>query len=189
MEAARAVFVENPDAPIAEVAARAGVGISALYRRHASKEGLLAALCQEGLERYVAEARAALDDPRDAWTVFGAFMTRLADANTHALVLRLSGTFTPAPELFALGAEAQRLNEEIFARVLASGVLRPEIDVNDVNVIGELVAGVTLGDGERNRLLRQRYLTLLLNGMLAGSGEALPGPAPSWQEVEARWNV
>src|SRR3954447_23180646 len=47
LEAARAVFIANPSAPIAEVAKRAGVGISALYRRYASKEALLHELCAD----------------------------------------------------------------------------------------------------------------------------------------------
>ena len=37
LEAAREVFVADPSAPIAAVAARAGVGIGALYRRYGSK--------------------------------------------------------------------------------------------------------------------------------------------------------
>src|SRR5215216_4877897 len=60
LEAAREVFVEDPDAPISAVAERAGVGIGALYRRYASKEELLRRLCSEGLRRYIAEAEAAL---------------------------------------------------------------------------------------------------------------------------------
>jgi AcrR family transcriptional regulator len=50
LDAARAVFVADPTAPIAAVAERAGVGISALYRRHGSKEDLLRRLCGDGLD-------------------------------------------------------------------------------------------------------------------------------------------
>ena len=49
LEAARAVFVVDPGAPIADVAARAGVGISALYRRYPSEEELLRKVCGDGL--------------------------------------------------------------------------------------------------------------------------------------------
>ena len=52
LAAARAVFVADPSAPISAVAERAGVGISALYRRYASKEELLRKLCSDGLARY-----------------------------------------------------------------------------------------------------------------------------------------
>ena len=54
------MFVANPEAPIAAVAERAGVGISALYRRYASKEDLLRRLCADGLARYIAAVEEAL---------------------------------------------------------------------------------------------------------------------------------
>src|SRR6187402_286124 len=81
-EAAREVFTADPDAPMSAVAARAGVGISALYRRYASKEDLLRQVARDGLERYLEEAEAAVADDRDPWEAFAAFMTRLLDAQT-----------------------------------------------------------------------------------------------------------
>src|SRR5215218_6255820 len=73
LEAAREVFVANPDATIAAVAERAGVGISALYRRYASKEELLRQLSLDGLHRYVDAAEAALAGEGDPWTAFATF--------------------------------------------------------------------------------------------------------------------
>ena len=49
LDAARQVFLVDPKAPISHVAERAGVGISALYRRYPSKEFLLCRLCHDGL--------------------------------------------------------------------------------------------------------------------------------------------
>ena len=59
-EAAREVFLADPDSPISAVAERAGVGISALYRRYRSKDELLQRLATDGLQRYVDEAQAAV---------------------------------------------------------------------------------------------------------------------------------
>src|SRR5580693_8240406 len=70
LDAARSVFLEDPSAPIAAVAARAHVGISALYRRYPSKEDLLRELARDGLARYAAELAAALADDRDPWLVY-----------------------------------------------------------------------------------------------------------------------
>src|SRR5215212_4447756 len=92
LEAAREVFVADPEAPISAVAERAEVGIGALYRRYASKEELLRLLCAEGLQQYIAEAEAALADEDDPWEAFAAFMCRIVDADTHSLTLRLAGT-------------------------------------------------------------------------------------------------
>lgn len=60
LDAARAVFLADANAPISAVAERAGVGISALYRRYPSKDVLLRTLCHDGLRRYNAEADAAI---------------------------------------------------------------------------------------------------------------------------------
>jgi AcrR family transcriptional regulator len=95
LEAARAVFLADPGAPISEVAKQAKVGIGALYRRFASKEEVLRRLSSDGLSRYIAEAEAALADDGDPWSAFVTFMHRILDADTHSLTLRLAGTFTP----------------------------------------------------------------------------------------------
>ena len=65
LAAAREVFLADPSAPISAVADRAKVGISALYRRYASKDDLLRELARDGLLRYIAELDRALADDRD----------------------------------------------------------------------------------------------------------------------------
>src|SRR6187455_2632102 len=82
LHAARDVFLEDPKAPIAAVAERAGVGISALYRRYAGKEDLLRTLCHDGLRRFIAEAETAADET-DGWTAFVGFLQRIVDADVH----------------------------------------------------------------------------------------------------------
>src|SRR6478735_9996576 len=81
LDAAREVYIANPDAPIADVAKRAGVGISALYRRYPSKEALLHELCADGLRRYIAAAESAVAAGGDTWRAFASFMTRVDSAD------------------------------------------------------------------------------------------------------------
>jgi len=189
LEAARAVFVADPGAPISAVAERAGVGISALYRRYASKEDLLRKLCGDGLRRYISEVEAALADQGDPWEAFAAFMHRLVDADTNSLTQRLAGTFTPDEELYRDAAKAQELNLQLFGRATAAGVLRPDVVVDDIGLILEQVTSLKLGDPERANQLRHRYLTLFLDAMHLESGTPLPGPPPSWRELSERWNA
>ena len=85
LDAAREVFVADPAAPIAAVAERAGVGISALYRRYPSKEELLGTLCAIGQDVYLAEVERALADDGDPWDAYVTFLHRIVDADTHAL--------------------------------------------------------------------------------------------------------
>jgi AcrR family transcriptional regulator len=187
LEAAREVFVANPEAPIAAVAERAGVGISALYRRYASKEGLLRRLCADGLARYIAAVEEALADHGDPWETFAGFMRRAVDADSSALTLRLAGTFQPTEDLYLEAARAQELNERLFERTRAAGVLRRDATVNDIALVLEQLAAITLGDRSRTRQLRHRYLALALDGLKAPGGTPLPGPPPDWQELSGRW--
>jgi AcrR family transcriptional regulator len=188
LDAARAVFVADPSAPIAAVARRAGVGIGALYRRYPSKEDLLRALCAEGLRRYTAAIEAALADDGDRWESFAGFMRAAVAADASSLTQRLAGTFAPTPELYEAAAHAGRCNVELFERTRAAGAIRPEADVNDLALILEQLASIRLGgDAERTLALRRRYLELALDGLRACPDDPLPGPPPTDDELTRRW--
>jgi len=189
LEAARKVFVADPEAPISAVAERAEVGIGALYRRYASKEELLRLLCAEGLQQYIAEAEVALADESDPWNAFTGFMRRIVDADTHSLTLRLAGTFTPTEELYRDSEKAQELNVWLFERTKAAGAIRPDIEVDDISLLLEQLAAVRIRDEERTRQLRRRYLALHLDALRAPSASPLPGPPPSWEEISQRWET
>ena len=187
MEAAREVFVADPEAPISAVAERAGVGIGALYRRYAGKEELLRRLCAEGLRRYIAEAEAALADEGDPWSAFATFMRRVVDADTHSLTLRLAGTFAPTEELRRDSRKAQELNVRLFERIRSAGAIRPDVEVDDLSLFLEQLAAVRIGGEERTRQLRYRYLALLLDALRVTARSPLPGPPPRWEEISQRW--
>jgi AcrR family transcriptional regulator len=188
LEAARAVFIADPGAPISAVAEHAGVGVGALYRRYAGKEELLRTICADGLARFIAAAEAALADDRDPWEAFAGFMRACVDADTNSLTQRLAGTFTPTEELYREAGRAQGLLTALFDRTRAAGAIREDLVVNDVGLLLEQVAALRMGDEARTKELRHRYLALLLDAVRAGGAPPLPGPPPTWQEVAARWN-
>jgi len=185
MSAARAVFVADPGAPITAVAKAAGVGISALYSRYGSKEELLRTLCHDGLKVFVSETETALADDRDPWSVFTSYMRRLVDADTSSLTAALAGTFTPTSEMNELAQRANQLSAQLFERFRE--VLRHGVDVHDLSLVFELVAAVKLPNPDRTAALRRRYLEVILDGLRAGVGSTLPGPAPTFQDLYARW--
>ena len=188
LDSARAVFVADPGAPITAVARHAGVGISALYTRYASKEELLRTLCTDGLVIVIEETEAALsrlENKEDHWLVFADFMRHLADADTSAMTRAFAGKFAPTPEMFALANRSSELMAEFFAQV--RDVLRPDLVLHDVSLAFELVAAVKFADPLRTAELRHRYLALILDGMRAPGGSELPGPPPAWPELSERW--
>ena len=187
LEAARDVFTADPKAPISAVAERAGVGISALYRRYRSKEELLQELSLNGLRRYIDEVEAALADDGDPWDAFAAFMRRAVAADTSSLTLHLAGTFTPTEAHWRDGEKAFQLNTRLLDRTKSAGVLRQEFGVGDLSLVFEQLAAIKVGDPERTAQLRQRYLALLLDGLRDTSAASLPGSPPSWEEISRRW--
>jgi AcrR family transcriptional regulator len=189
LEAAREVFVADPKAPISAVSERAGVGIGALYRRYGSKEDLLRRLCADGLGIYIAAVEDALADEGDPWKAFTRFMRRVVDADTHSLTLRLAGTFTPTQDLYRDSQRAQELNVRLFERTRAAGAIRPDVEVDDIALLLEQLAAVRVADDERTQQLRHRYLALLLDAIHTPTESQLPGPPPSWEEIEQRWTT
>jgi len=181
LSAAREVFVDDPSAPISAVSHRAGVGISALYRRYPSKEILLGTLCSDGQGVYIAEAERALADDGDPWDAYADFLRRIVAADTHSLTVRLAGTFVPT-EQHQQDAERMRLlSEQLFERARAAGAIRPDATELDVAFLMELLSQTRLGSQQRTAELRQRFLGVILDGLRPGSTLALPGRAPSWQ--------
>jgi AcrR family transcriptional regulator len=185
LEAARAVFLDDPKAPIAAVAERAGVGISALYRRYASKEDLLRKLCHDGLRRFVAAAEEAAAEP-DGWAAFAGFLARVVDADVHSLTVHLAGTFAPTEEMGRAAVRANELVEGLVERAREAGRLRPDVVPQDVGLLLEGCAAIRVPDPGRTRQLRRRHLALLLAG-LAQTEPPLPGPPPAAGEFDWRW--
>ncbi|MEV6556420.1 TetR/AcrR family transcriptional regulator [Nocardia sp. NPDC051756] len=184
LDAARAVFLADANAPIAAVAERAGVGISALYRRYPSKEVLLRTLCYEGLRRYNTEADAALEDS-DGWQGLVGFLERVVDADVHSLTVHLAGTFTPDESILPDVLHSAEANDELVRRAQASGRLRPGVTSEDLGLILESCAAISMPDPDRTAQLRRRVLAMLVDG-LSVDGD-LPGPPPKAGEFAWRW--
>lgn len=189
LAAAREVFLADPGAPVSAVAQAAGVGMSALYRRYPSKEDLIRRLCTIGLQTYIDLAEVCVNSDGDPWEAFAAFMRRAVDAHTHALTLRLAGTFTPDETLYEMSDYAGTLNARLFERTQEAGAIRPDVSVADLGLIFEQIAAVAYGASpERTAVLRQRSLALMLEGLRADPPTVeLPGPTVTDEEFGARW--
>jgi len=187
LDAARDVFLADPNRPIAEVARQAGVGISALYRRYPSKEHLLRELAADGLTRFTNELESALMSPGDPWTVYCDCLQRVLEGRSQALAQRLAGTFTPTPELHELAATTGERYAELHDRTQRVGALRPDVTTADVVLLLEMLSVIDTPGASNGSALRRRYLTLILQALHASSAEPLPGPPASGEELSARW--
>lgn len=188
LAAARSVFLQNPLAPVSAVANKAGVGISALYRRYPGKEQLLQKLCADGLHTFISIAERHADGQPDPYTALKEFVRGIVDADVHALTVSLAGTFTPTPELGELSTRAGLLAQAIFDSAADAGTLRPGAHPNDIPMIFEQLTAIRFPDEARTAALRHRYLDILMDGLRMNSeAGSLSAPPPTSAELAERW--
>jgi AcrR family transcriptional regulator len=187
LDAARAVFLADPEAPISAVATQAGVGISALYRRYPSKQDLLRTLAADALTRYTADLEAALASDAEPWLAYVECLHRVIDGRSQALAQRLAGTFTPTPQLTMLAEKAARLADTLFRRARKSGDLRDDVSEADIVLLLEAIMLVQLPGADEGAALRHRYLALLLQALHTPVEAKLPGPPARQADLIARW--
>jgi AcrR family transcriptional regulator len=185
LASARAVFLADPGAPIAAVAADAGVGISALYRRYASKEDLLRELAHDALTRFKADLELALAERGDPWASYSNCLARVLDGQSQALAQRIAGTFKPTKELNELASATGELFEKLHRRAQRAKALRRDVTTADVILLLEMLSLVDIP--EHGEELRRRYLALILGSLRFGSTDALPGPPATGEDLAARW--
>src|SRR5436853_632876 len=150
VEAARAVFAERGlDAPLDEVARRAGVGRATLHRRFPTRDALVAAAFEERMAEYAEAARAALADP-DPWTGFRGFVERVCAMQARDRGARdvLTMSFPHARGLEELRNRAYHDFVELVRRAQAAGQLRADFVPEDLVLVQMANAGLIRGLGE-----------------------------------------
>ena len=163
------------------------MGISAIYRRYASKDELLQQLAGDGMRRYLERAKEALASDADPWDAFVHFMRRSVDEGASSTTSRLAGTFSVTDELNAQGRRIYEATQQLIDRTKAAGALRDDIEVGDLSLLFEQFQAIRLADDQRTAVLRRRYLELVLEALHAGVSTPLPGPAPDWNDISARY--
>jgi AcrR family transcriptional regulator len=178
VEAARAVFAEQGlDAPLEEIAHRAGVGIATLYRRFPTREDLIAASFERTMAAYADAVDEALQ-AESAWTGFRGYVERVCAMQAADRGLRDVLTLTfPGARAF----EAQRLRAyegftELVRRAQAEGSLRKDFVPEDLMIMLLANAGVVQGTGEAAPTAWKRFVALMLEAMRAERAHTLPTP-------------
>jgi AcrR family transcriptional regulator len=185
LEAALDVFTMDPEAPISAVARRAKVGQASLYRRYPTKQELLTEVADRGMTaiRDAARGAAGQDDPKAA---LAGFMEWFVDSGPLRLT-GLLGSYAPPDRLFVIAREANRAIAALVERAAAAGSIRPDVTGADLTLLARQIGSVDLGDADRARALRRRYLALALQALGLVDAPELPGPAPDDAELESPW--
>jgi AcrR family transcriptional regulator len=186
LEAALEVFAADPQAPMSAVGERAGVGQASLYRRYPSKEALLAHVCERGMTRMREAALAAVRASGDPYDALAGFLRWYLESGTPRLG-DLLGSFAPEEHLFDLARETNEAMQALVERSVKAGRVRADVTGADLTLIVTQISTLAAADGERAAALRDRYLTLALQGLALRDAPDLPGPPPDAAELEQPW--
>ena len=188
LAAARAVLTAAPDTPMAQIAARAGVGVGSLYRRFPSKDALVRRLCLDGMQAITEAAQVSLDRVgNDPWGAFEGFLRTAVQAGAGSL-RGLAGTFAADDELDSAAAAMGALMQQLLTKAQAAGAVRQDLTATDVGLLFEMLRAIRVGDTTRSDALRQRHLQLFTAAFRPSAASPLDEPAASWPEIAATWN-
>lgn len=192
LDAAAEVFAEQGlDATLAEVAARAGVGVATVYRRFANKDDLILALFAERFGYWEQQARQAAES-KDVWAGF----VRYFEESTEALVRDrgfrelVTGAYTASAgwargsgpdRLYALFAQTEAAMREhhirLVRRAQEAGVLRGDIAPSDMLVLTmSIQATAGLAAGAHRPDIYRRVLGIVLDGLRPARRAPTPLP-------------
>jgi AcrR family transcriptional regulator len=182
--AARDVLGERGlDAPLDEIARRAGVGNATLYRRFPTRRDLVAAVFADTLAEVVAAAARAVAAP-DPWLAFAGHITFLCElqAGSRALADLLTARIEPAPELEELRTRAYDGLDRIIGRAQRAGGLRADFRHEDVVLILMANAGLLARAEEAAPGAWRRQLGFVLDGLRAAAATPT-APSPGSDAV------
>ncbi|MDA2811428.1 helix-turn-helix domain containing protein [Nocardiopsis sp. RSe5-2] len=178
IDAARETIAERgADAPLEEIARRAGVGIATLYRRFPDRLSLVRAVAEDNMRVFGEEAERAQAEEPDPWRA----LTRVC----HAAVERRVGMLLPSMlphlrealsehgTLWKRRAEVVGRLEGLLAEAQREGLVRGDIGLGDLLLgIVKLARPLPGMDAELDGEAAHRQLALYLEGLQA----ARPGP-------------
>lgn len=168
--AARDVLAEQGiEAPMDDIASRAGVGVGTVYRHFPTKDALVGALAAEHFEAIAALAQSALTDAGSPGERFEAFLWE--SARRMRADAALAEIIAERPEAMGQAAGEQRLLHDAVGHLVAaaveSGDLRADASGADVPVVMCGLGSVMARQGPSETGGWERYLALMLDGLRA----------------------
>jgi AcrR family transcriptional regulator len=178
LETASEVFSsEGIEAPLDEIARRAGVGAGTLYRHFPDRDHLLDALFEDRVQRFD-ELMTEACDAEDAWAglvglLETSFALQAADRGLkEILVARARGAgHMPKPSEETIAAVSA-----LIERAKAQGALREDVTLTDMPLISAAIHGVIDLTSSVAPDAWRRILQILLDGLRADRIQPTPLP-------------
>jgi AcrR family transcriptional regulator len=169
VEAARELFMEQGvEAPLEEVARRAGLGIGTLYRHFATRDALVEAIVERRMGELLTIAEAALAEP-DGWEGLIRLLERTLELQAADRMLKdVLMRYSPeTARLESAREEVRRLFERILVRARDEGTLRRDFALPDLALLLWSFAPVIDATAKVAPNAWRRHLRWLLDGLRA----------------------
>jgi len=186
LAAAEAVFAElGLKAPVEEVARRAGVGVGTVCRHFPTKQALVEAVLEAMYESLLGDAQRALTHP-DAGAAFSTFFVQLAafQARHRALAEQMATTIDLPMSAQPTRQQLRVAIAQLVANAQAAGTIRADIGPADIAMLFSGVAHSAALAGDLEPMLRQRYLTIILDGLRPLDPTHLPGKPLGFAQLD-----
>ncbi len=184
--AAREMFVEfGPEAPLDEIARRAGVGNATVYRNFPDRDALVREVVCSVIDRTSEAAELALTETGDAFEALSRFVHTAADERINALCPMVSCAFDQHhPDLQAARERVEQLVAALMERAREAGQLRPDVGVGDLMVAVAQLSRPPAGTAclHVDRFVH-RHLQLFLDGLRAPARSDLPGSTTTMEDL------
>jgi AcrR family transcriptional regulator len=186
LEAAREVFAEQGiDAPVTDIAERAGVGVGTIFRRFPTKDDLLVAVVEQRTAQLIDAADAALEST-DPGAALRSFMETAAAMHISDVCWCEAGS-----DLFGRDGIRELIDVlvgkmgELLTRAQTAGQVRSDVRALDIPVLLMAVAksGLMLEDAIPGAW--KRYLGIILDGLRPEAARPLPRRPLSRREFAA----
>jgi AcrR family transcriptional regulator len=188
--AAREVFVERGiDAPLDEVARRAGVGSATLYRHFPTRDALVNAIVLERVDEFLAFVRTAVEEP-DAWSGLTRFLEGILEQQAGDRILReMFLRYPPGAGTLAEVQEQMRcLVEQLLTRAHDQGALRPDFGVGDLALLLWSFTPVIEATVDSAPTVWRRHLHWTLDGLRPHAATPQDEPALTDEQLTASQN-
>ncbi|MGE0218058.1 TetR/AcrR family transcriptional regulator [Mycolicibacterium sp.] len=167
LAAARELFaVKGMEATLNDVARHANVGVGTVYRRFATKEELVEALFEDGIDQIAEIAECALQH-ENSWQGLVWFVEQLCELTATDRGLR-EIAYSKAYGGYRVQCARTRITPPIaklVQRARDDGYLRADIESTDMPIISMLAGTVSEWAGHVEPELWRRYVGLMLEGM------------------------
>jgi AcrR family transcriptional regulator len=176
LEAARETFKQHGlEAPLEEIARRAGVGIATLYRRFPTRDALIEEVFVESVAsfRETAEAALQIEDP---WEAFSTYVEQMCEQQAENWGLKdlLCMRFPDSKLMEDARKRGRATIRRLLARAQAAGAVRPDVTPEDVELVYLSNGRIIEATREAAPNAWRRNLALMLDGFRAEHARPLP---------------